>query len=193
MQLLCLLQLEGKLSHCRSLDAEVASCRQVIQEREAEISQMRRQVQESVLHRPTLRDRAAQTLEVELKTCVVQTEESGIDAELRTHRHSKARAVQVVPHMTDRHVQVDMVTVGMTTASSVTTTLPHIPPLTHESNVDREGDKPGEDSEQSELSDVEEEVDTPTDDANDTPTSNILVMASGGTAVRGLTQCQVVL
>lgn len=214
-----MLQLEGKLSHCRSLDKEVASCRQVIEEREAEISQMRRQVQESVLHRSTLRDRAAQTLEVELRTCSAQTDLSGIAAELRTHGQSEARAVQVVPHMTDRHVQVDMATIGMATASSVTSAephmperhvqvdmatvgmtaassvadaQPHMPPLSRESMDNEEGGHQSEGSEESDLSVVEEEeeFDTPTDDDDDTPTSNILVMASSGTVVRGLTRSQ---
>ena len=214
-----LLQLEGKLSHCRSLDEEVASCRQVIQEREAEISQMRQQAQEFVLHRSTLRSRAVQTLEVELRPCSAQTHLSGIDAELRTHGRSEARAIQVVPHVTNRHVQVDLATVGMTTANSVTNTQPHMPdrhvqvdlatvgmatpssvtnaqphisPLSHESMDNGEGSRQSEGSEETDLSDVEEEFDTPTDDDDDddTPTSNILVMASAGAVVSWLTQSQ---
>ena len=179
-----MLQLEGKLSQCRNLDGEVASCREVIQEREAEISQMRRQVQEAVLHRPTLRDRAAQTFEVELRTCIVQTELSDIDRELQIHRHSEARAVQVVPHTTDRHVQVDTVA-----TTSVENTAPRVPPLSHGRKADGEGNNPSEGSGESELSEVveeEEEMDTPTDGTDDTPTSNVVVMASGGTVVCGL-------
>ena len=146
---------------------------------------MRRQVQEAVLHRPTLRDRAAQTFEVELRTCIVQTELSDIDRELRIHQHSEARAVQVVPHTTDRHVQVDMVA-----TTSVENTVPRVPPLSHGRKDDSEGNNPSEGSGESELSEVveeeEEEMDTPTDGTDDTPTSNVVVMASGGTAVRGL-------
>lgn len=145
---------------------------------------MRRQVQEAVLHRPTLRDRAAQTLEVKLRTCIIQTELSDIDRELRIHQHSEARAVQVVPHTTNRHVQVDM------TSTSVDNTVPHMPPLSHRRKADSEGNNPSEGSGESELSEVveeEEEMDTPTDGTDDTPTSNVVVMASGGTAVCGLT------
>ena len=145
---------------------------------------MRRQVQEAVLHRPTLRDRAAQTLEVELRTCIVQTELSDIDRELRIHQHSKARAVQVAPHTADRHVQVDTVA-----TTSVGNTVPRMSPLSHGRMADSEGNNPSEGSGESELSEVEEEeeeMDTPTDGTDDTPTSNVVVMASGGTAVSGL-------
>lgn len=151
---------------------------------------MRRQVQESALRRSTLQDRAAQTLEVGVRTYSVQTELSGIDTELRTNRHREVKAVQVVPHMTDTQVQVEMAVTG-----SVTGTQPHATPLNQGNTDDGEGSKRDEGSEESELSDVEEEVegeeevvDTSSDDADDTPTSSNLVMASGGTAVRGLTQ-----
>ena len=130
-----------------------------------------------------------------MRTYSVQTELSGIDTELRTNRHREVKAVQVVPHMTDTQVQVEMAVTG-----SVTGTQPHATPLNQGNTDDGEGSKRDEGSEESELSDVEEEVegeeevvDTSSDDADDTPTSSNLVMASGGTAVRGLTQYQVVL